>query len=218
MWYCVWSHNKLLLILSCIGFLFVCRFFCISIRSCIGGFSEDRWIMAVADLTTIWYTWLQIPWIPWIPSILRNPWIPWNLWIPWTPGNELTIQKTKILVFMKNMDLTGKYYHKVRFFMKTCYLRVVLAVILVSAVCRFNTRNTLSLRKLFSRRNNNFQVLWFFRISAAPASRAYRKHSHASGLPKPIPLGIPRPFFRQKSIGFVCSFGYLELSISASCK
>ena len=81
--------------------------------------------------------------------------------------------------------------------MKSWYLLVVLAVISVFAVCRFNTINTSFLRKLFSRRNINFRVLWFFRISADPASGAYRKHSQASGLPKSIPLGIPRPISRK---------------------
>ena len=107
--------------------------------------------------------------------------------------------------------------------MKTWYLLVVLAVSGLS----FNTVKTAFLRKPFSRRNNNFRVLRFFRISADPASGAYRKHSQASGLPKPIPLGIPRPISRQKWIGlFFHSVLYyfhiwnpwnLKLSISASC-
>ena len=79
---------------------------------------------------------------------------------------------------------------------------MVLAVILVFAVCRLNTIKTSFLRKPLSRRNNNFQVLRFLRISADPASGAYPKHSQASGLPKPMPLGIPRPIFCQKPIGF----------------
>ena len=104
---------------------------------------------------------------------------------------------------------------------------MVLAVISVFAVCRFDTIRQSFLRKPFSRRNKNFRLLRFFRISADPASGAYRTHSQASGLPKPILLGIPRPIFREKSNGFFYSSVLyyfhiwnpwnLKLSISASC-
>ena len=85
--------------------------------------------------------------------------------------------------------------------MKTWYRLVVLAVISVFAVCRFDTINSSFLRKPFSRRNKNFRLLRTFRISADPASGAYRKHSQASGLPKSVPFGIPRHIFRKKSNG-----------------
>ena len=98
--------------------------------------------------------------------------------------------------------------------MKTWYIIVVLAVISAFAVCRYKTIKTYFLLKPFSRRSNNFRVLRFSRISADPAYGAYRKHSQASGLPKPSPLGIPRPFSVKKSrivlvwIGFI-SFPYM---------
>ena len=115
--------------------------------------------------------------------------------------------------------------------MKTLYFLVVLAVIfVVFAVCCFDTTKTWFLRKPFSQRNNNFWVLRFFRISADPASGAHRKHSQASGLPKPIPLGIPRPISPSKiclifSFCFFVRFYTISIhgihriwSISASCR
>ena len=60
---------------------------------------------------------------------------------------------------------------------------MVLAVISVFAVCRFSTIQIYFLREPFSRNNNNFRVLRFFRIAADPASGAYRKHSFNSPHP-----------------------------------
>ena len=62
----------------------------------------------------------------------------------------------------------------------------------------FDTIKTSLLRKPLSRRNNNSRVLRSCRISADPACVAYQKHSQVSGLPKTIPLGIPRPSFRKQ--------------------
>ena len=78
---------------------------------------------------------------------------------------------------------------------------MVIAVISVCAVCGFNKIKTSLLRIPFSRRNNHFRVLLFLRISADQASGAYRQHAQASELPKPSPLGIPRPIVRQKING-----------------
>ena len=99
--------------------------------------------------------------------------------------NELAIQKNENHGFHEKHKIDWQIPSQSEILMKTWYFLVVLAVIFVFAVCRFNIIKISFWRKPFFRRNKNFQVLRFFRISADPASRAYRKHSPASGLPKP---------------------------------
>ena len=123
--------------------------------------------------------------------------------------NELAVQNNENPGFRGQHEIDLQIPSPNEILMKTWYLLVVLAVISVFAVCRLDTIKACFLRKPFSRRNQNFRVLRFFRISTDPTSGGYRKHSQASGLPKPIPLGIPRPIFRKRINGifYIYSFG-----------
>ena len=136
--------------------------------------------------------------------------------------NASAVQKNENPCFREKHEFDWQIPSQNEILMKSWYLLVVLAVISVFAVCRFNTINTSFLRKPFSRRNKNFRLLRTFRISADPASGAYRKHSQASGLPKSVPFGIPRPIFRKKSNGnrfylFLCVFMLFPYMVPYCC-
>ena len=91
--------------------------------------------------------------------------------------------------------------------MKTWYLLLDLAVISVFAVWRSTVMKTSFERKPFARRTIHFRVVGNFWKSHHPASGESRKYSQVFGLPKPIPLGIPRPILRRQFNGkcfYIC--------------